>query len=325
MATNIDLENKIIELYQSGLSMAKVGEQVGKSAATVFRILKKYNITTRTHGGIDKLPDEEILKKYFEDRRTLEDIGKDYGVSINTIKKVILDNGKSIKTRMETMNPFLKEDYFENIDTEAKAYFLGFLITDGCVLEPDIQNRHPKHKICLELQTKDKYILESFQKELGLNNQLYYFERIRTLSPNLVKTNLLTCYSDKMAQDLSKYGVVPRKTFTAYLPQLRDDLMPHLIRGLIDGDGWLSISNGSLTVGFCGNEQCVTQVRDFLVKKLNVHNVKVYQKEEHCWGISWSSKKDTMKICQYIYNDAHFYLTRKFDKYKSIIENTEVT
>ena len=52
MANNIILEQKINELYKSGLSMAKVGAEVNRSAATVLRVLKKYNLETRTKGGI---------------------------------------------------------------------------------------------------------------------------------------------------------------------------------------------------------------------------------------------------------------------------------
>lgn len=59
-----ELEKKIIELYQSGLSMAKVGKEVGRSAAVVLAVLNKYNIPKRTKGGIYQLPTEEIINKY---------------------------------------------------------------------------------------------------------------------------------------------------------------------------------------------------------------------------------------------------------------------
>jgi hypothetical protein len=40
-----------------------------------------------------------------------------------------------------------------------------------------------------------------------------------------------------MAEDLSKYGVVPRKSYYTYLPKIDDKYMNHLIRGILDGDG----------------------------------------------------------------------------------------
>lgn len=325
MARNLELENKIIELYNSGLSMAKVGKEVNKSAATVLHVLQKNQIPTRTHGGINKLPAEEILDKYLNQKRTLKDISKDYGVTLETIRKVILDNGGQIRTSAESKNPYFIKNYFKNIDTEAKAYFLGFLITDGCVSDPDIKNNHPNNRIRLEVQEQDAYILESFKNELKLTNSKLY-QRVKENSV----TKTLCWYSTEMANDLSQYGVVPRKTLTTFLPNIDEKLMSHLIRGLIDGDGWITEihtrpNKSHLVIGFCGSEQCVTQLRDYLVNRLNIYPVKVIQNGINLWQVSWASQKDVKKIGDFIYQDANFYLTRKFNKYYSINENTEVT
>lgn len=70
--------------------------------------------------------------------RTLESIGTDYNVSVGTIKNIILNNGGIIRTSAKSRNPFFKENFFKVISSEAAAYYLGLLITDGCVLEPDL-------------------------------------------------------------------------------------------------------------------------------------------------------------------------------------------
>lgn len=80
-----------------------------------------------------------------------------------------------------------------------------------------------------------------------------------------------------MAQDLSQYGVVPRKTDKVFLPEINNNLMPHLIRGMIDGDGCISINSltNKLQISFCGNKRCVTEFRDFLVYQLDISYNKV--------------------------------------------------
>lgn len=325
-----ELEKKIIELYQSGLSMAKVGKEVGRSAAVVLAVLNKYNIPKRTKGGIYQLPTEEIINKYVQDKRTMESIGQDYGVTLGTIKKILIENNITIRTSAESRNPFFNENAFENIDNEAAAYFLGLLITDGNVQEPDLKNSHPNYRINLELQSNDRYILEKLKEFLRLTSvNIYDAERIKNNS--ISKTSSLSWYSTKMAKDLEQYGVVPRKTNSVYLPQLRKDLMPHLIRGMIDGDGSLTITHTHnkphLVIYFCGNQQCVTQLRDYLVNILDLYNVKVVQASENLWQISWASKKDCLKICDYLYKDANYFLTRKKEKYLYALndyENTEV-
>lgn len=330
MARSKELEEKIIELYNSGLSMAAVGREVGKASTVVFTVLNKYNIPKRTKGGIYKLPAEEIIDKYVNQKRTLESIRKDYGVTINTVKKVLLDNNCSIRNSSESKNPHFNQNFFEKIDNEAAAYYLGFMITDGCVLEPDISNNHPNYKMKLELQDQDKYILEQLKEQLRLTSaNLYQAKRIKNNSISI--TNSLGWFSTKMANDLAKYGVVPRKTSTVYLPKISKDMMPHLIRGLIDGDGCITIthSNGlpRLAISFCGNETLVTQLRDYLVKELKIHNAVIEHIQPNLWQISWGGKNDCLKICEYIYQDATFYLTRKKDKYLKMskyYDNTEV-
>ena len=206
------------------------------------------------------------------------------------------------------------------------------MITDGCVLEPDLKNNHPNYKMQIELQEKDSYILEKLKNELQLTSTNLH-QNTRVKNNNISHTASLGWFSTKMANDLAKYGVVPRKTSTAYLPILSDEMMPHLIRGMIDGDGSITIvhcrKKPHLVVYFCGNENTVTQLRDFLVTKLNIFNAKIIQSGNNLWQVSWASKEDTSKICNYIYKDANFFLERKFSVYQNALnnftENTEVT
>lgn len=142
-----ELELKAIELYQSGLSMAKVGKEIGRTSATVLNILNKYQIPKRTKGGIYKLPDKEIIDKYVLDKRSMDSIAKDYNVTLGSIKKILIDNNIKIRTSAETKNPYFKQEAFKNITDEPSAYYLGLLITDGCILEPDLSNNHPNYKI----------------------------------------------------------------------------------------------------------------------------------------------------------------------------------
>lgn len=319
MARSRELEEKILQLYDTGLSMAAVGREVGRSAATVLAVLKKYNVETRTNGGIKKLPAQDIITSYQEDGKTMTDIAKEYSVTVNTIKKILLDNNISIRSGNSALNPFFKEDFFETIDTEAKAYFLGLLITDGCVLEPDPSNNHPNYKICLELQEDDKYILDALKEQLGLTSATpWKQERVRDNS--ISTTYSLSWYSTKMANDLAKYGVVPRKTDITYLPQIDSNLMSHLIRGMIDGDGSLTFTHPKgdprFVVYFCGSPKCVTQVRDYLVSKLGVFNISIVNRSPHLSQISWAGKDDCLKICEYLYKNATLFLTRKFEKYQ---------
>ena len=109
------------------------------------------------------------------------------------------------------------------------------------------------------------------------------------------------------------------------MPIIEEEMMPHLIRGMIDGDGWITYKGHA--IGFCGNEKTVTQLKQYLVKKLNIYDVKVLHPRKNLWQIGWASKKDIEKIGSFIYKDKDiFYLKRKYNNFLKIIqENTEVT
>ena len=306
---NLETEQEIIELYQSGLSMAKAGALYGISGATVMAILNRNNIPKRTKGGIYKLPEKEIITRY-QQGESCQSIANSFNVTFHSISNILEKN--NIKRNNRYKNLKLDEDYFEKIDRMDKAYFLGFMLTDGNVsLNENI--------IRLSLSTKDEEILKIFKEKTGNENKIV----IREDEKHSERTFQLR--SKKWKNDLSKYGVVPKKTFICEMPMLQDDMMPHLIRGMIDGDGWISVS--SHVIGFCGNEAMVTQFKNYLVKTLNVYDVKIIHASENLWQVSWASMKDILKIGNFIYqNKDDCYLTRKYNNFLKIIhDNTEVT
>ena len=102
------------------------------------------------------------------------------------------------------------------------------------------------------------------------------------------------------------------------------NLVSSLFRGMIYGYGW--ISSKSHQIGFCGNEQTVTQLRDFLVSELNIYPAKVLQCNTSLWQITWASQKDIVKIGSYLYKDKQdCFLIRKYQEFLQIQGNTEVT
>lgn len=117
------------------------------------------------------------------------------------------------------------DNYFENIDSEEKAYWLGFLMADGCV--------QSKRKFKLTLQIRDYSHLEKFKKSIDSDNLIYIWKN---------KNNREYCEivisSTKMVESLEKLGCVSRKTkIVKFPPNLNDKLIRHWIRGYFDGDG----------------------------------------------------------------------------------------
>ena len=307
--TSPEIEQEIIKLYQSGLSMAKAGAPYNISSATVMAILNRNNIPKRTKGGIYQIPEKEVITRY-QQGESCQNIADSFNVTFNTISNILEKNNIARNNKYKNLN--LDENYFEKIDRIDKAYFLGFMLTDGNVsVNGNI--------IRLSLSSKDKEILNIFKEKTGNENKIC----IREDEKHSERTFQLR--SKKWKDDLSKYGVVPQKTNIGEMPMIQENMMPHLIRGMIDGDGWISAPSHQL--GFCGNEKTVTQLKNYLVETLNVYNVKVIQSGINLWQVDWASIKDIIKIGNYIYQDKNdCYLKRKYDNFLQIIhDNTEVT
>ena len=98
----------------------------------------------------------------------IEECAKTYNVSPATIIKIL--DGFKIKrwSKSVLFSPDLDEHYFDAIDTPQKAYWLGLLMTDGCVYA----KKEKSLRLCLTLKTEDKYLIEQFLSDLKCNKKM---------------------------------------------------------------------------------------------------------------------------------------------------------
>ena len=92
-----------------------------------------------------------------------------YSLSSPTIGKIL--KGIERYSKAKLYNPNLKERFFETINSEEAAYFLGLLISDGNVFK-DETGRQASISITLDL--KDEYMLNKFKEVLNANTSVGY-------------------------------------------------------------------------------------------------------------------------------------------------------
>lgn len=226
------------------------------------------------------------------------------------------------------------QNYFETIDTQEKAYWLGFLYTDGYV--------STNHRWGVELSIVDYEHLEKLNNALDSNIMI----RTRTRKAKNYRgyevketTNCsLTYRNKKMYEDLVSKGVLPNKTHTLQFPSdsiVPKHLLKHFIRGLFDGDGSLVFHYKDVARKDRGGRICrrLSKEISFVCKSTDfietLHNVifeecgvnfrKDTNSRDNLALLRLSRKDDMGTFLEYLYSDSNIYLNRKHDKAMEIL------
>ena len=222
----------------------------------------------------------------------------------------------------------INEDFFKNIDTEEKAYFLGLFFADGCNFIP--KDKKSSTKVIISLQEEDKYILEHLNKLIYIKNPkpLEFSPKKKESHQNQYK---FITHSKKISNDLSELGAVPRKARVLKFPELENHLLHHFVRGYFDGDGsiYLSakrkrkgVSSPSFRCSICGTKDFNSRLSEFL-NKINVS----CRIEEHnnSYILRIIGNQNCIKFLNWIYKDNTLCLKRKNQKYVNLLEiNKEI-
>ncbi len=260
--------------------------------------------------GKIKITKEEIIRLYTKEKKTLKQISKIAECHLSNIYGHLNRAGIKRRTLSEAGKKYnLNENYFNKVDSEEKAYILGFLYADG-------YNQVSKNQIRLTLNKKDVDILDKINKCLNYDRPLL-----------LLRNNYLdlSINSIIMSKQLEKLGCMQNKTFNIVFPKfIPEDLIRHFIRGYFDGDGCLSITNRkdrpskSYQVNLLGRLEFISKVQEILIQKTNINKTKLV-KTKNVFYMSYTGKQNFIKITDYLYKNSNIYLDRKYNLYLSTL------
>lgn len=213
------------------------------------------------------------------------------------------------------------KDFFSKIDTEDKAYWLGFLYADGCINRLYKNEKLKNMTLELSLCGKDKSHLEKFNKSLESNvpirKKIAKFQNVEYEAYRLI----ICC--TKMCYDLIDKKCTPNKTYDIRLPSF--DIVPEyymkdFLRGYFDGDGCISVSEVNnkphIVINFTGMKAMLNDIASFLINQKVITVVPKIHSDKRSKAHSMFFYGDTVKdFLDYIYADANLYLDRKYAKY----------
>lgn len=208
--------------------------------------------------------------------------------------------------------------YFDEIDTEEKAYWLGFLSADGWISKNE---KTGAGVVGIELQYGDIKHLKKFNKSLCGNYMITDRWRSCTLSPNPSKLNhmcIIRIFSIIMYNALEALGFSNNKSYDFTIPSIRSDLVRHYLRGFFDGDGCFCLSNKSFGVSFITASE---MLKDGIISICKLNNIDIHDYSYiDDYGVTIhrptiTKNSDKIQLLDYMYQDATIYLDRKYKKY----------
>jgi hypothetical protein len=229
-----------------------------------------------------------------------------------------------------------RPDAFETIETPEKAYLLGILIADA---KPRIRMRRSgriKKKVHEGLEyivaQRDRWVLQFLKTQLGSAARIREVPAVlnhRGRTKRYTDLSLIV-YSTELARDLAALGVVPGRTpQNLPMPKLRPDLKRHFVRGLLDGDGWITRDSRVLdplkgwSCGVCGSEAVVSYVRRF-AKAQGLTAPPISTNGAHSLKVQWSGVK-AIRMLGILYGAHDPALPRKKNLARAIVEAFHAT
>lgn len=305
-----------MEIFEKALQ-----EYLTNETSTIGKICKKFKI--------DKDNFIEFLhsKKYYNARErskrkttiALHDAAEFY-IQCDITKNPMYEVSKKFGTKCETLSEYLKTYYttqykvddtvFDNIDTEEKAYWLGFIFADGYIsASPIEENKNTNYTFELSLKLSD---LEHLKKA----KEFFKFKR------NILTDSYrcrLEINSKRLWEKLNNLGCTPRKSLTLEFPNINifkdKSLIRHFIRGYWDGDGCLTYKRENYpTISVLGTFNFLENIKKYI--NCSTNNLYNNNNNPDCLTkVLKINGKKAFNVTKLLYSNCSIYLQRKYEKY----------
>lgn len=206
----------------------------------------------------------------------------------------------------------LASDFFENINNEQKAYWLGMMMSDGNIGD----NGRKSYYIRLSLKDYD---------------HLYKFCDVLNISHDNVRVNTsgigtVRVFSKALYNQLIQCGMHPgEKRLNAYPVNLRDILHRHFIRGYFDGDGSVFTRNQNdikrkrslcvMYMIFTNHNMAFTVSNMLSANNIDIPLcVRTLSSGLTVYELKTESIVKCKRFFNWIYDDSSIFMQRKYDK-----------
>lgn len=302
-------------LYNEVGSAEKVGKILNICSSSVLKRLKKKGYTFKH--GVKTISYKEALEKFKESNLSVTQFCKQNHLSMKWFLIYLNKHGVFVENKQNIVK--FNEHIFDSIDTEEKSYWLGFIYADGFISSLK-ENSKSNYQFELSLSANDVSHLDKFNVFMEHITNNVHINNV-TCNGKICKRCRWSVRNKHLWETLNSYGCTPNKSLTLKFPNKSvfksEDLIRHFIRGYFDGDGCLSYADKehkTIAFSILGTKEFLSSCNKYL------NNMYIIRKETrknlYVLGCAGRKKSKAFLFINYLYDNAHIYLDRKFDRYK---------
>lgn len=302
----------IAQWYAEGLSTVAIGKRLGVSGVTIGHWLQRLGIARRHKGNMLKrlsaTERDSIIARY-QAGEWATPLAHEFGISQAAVsgllkRRGIVTHKHGFPSRYECNHAF-----FAQIESEAHAYWLGFLTADGTITD---------RAVILILQARDAQHLERFRDAIGSTHP------VRFIDNHGYPGAKIYVHSPAMVQDLAGYTVTPHKTKTIRFPDLPQPCIRHYIRGYVEGDGGFYTRmnhrhrrqhpSREWSFSVMGNRAFITTLQQYCMTYCGLNQVQLHHPPTHypdAVSLRYGGGRQVLRLFRWLYDDATIYLPRK--------------
>lgn len=251
---------------------------------------------------------KEKLESLINKRLSVREICKELSIS----KRTLYNRFKEFNLSLLKPLPKFNINIFDIIDSEEKAYWLGFLYADGYVSPRNNQ-------VELSLKSGDYPHLVKFFNFLE-DTRTVDFIKISTVKLNDKEYERCRyIIGDKhFHKRLCELGCIPNKSLIVTFPDIKifkeEDLIFDFIRGYFDGNGSITSSTGGyMRLDLYGTENILLGIRKYFPE----FSIPQKDKRENVYYMRSFNKKANL-ISSQLYKNAKIFLDRKYLKFAEL-------
>ena len=210
----------LVRMYpDKSITLADLAQHFGRRKGTIKQQARRQGLRRPNH----KWSEQDVVD--LTEMYTDEDISREQMIDhFGCTWKIICHKASALKLRRPHPNTRqAKRDFFNVIDADEKAYWLGFIAADGVVVCNGRQ-----YSIVLDLQPRDLHWLERFRDTIAPGAKI---------TRHGSRSCSVCIGSKEMVYDVMAYGIGPRKSNTLEWPSIPAAFVIPFLLGYFDGDG----------------------------------------------------------------------------------------